>query len=450
MHADNKWPGRPGLLPDESFSSWFARTAVANGLRPGELYRIVQPGEDRNPRDLDRYADDHLIQRLADSTGIDVGRLSSATFRRWEGRLFDHDYGDRKLPWLPPTGRVNGKRCFGQQACPMCLSSGQEPYLRQIWRLSFVTVCPVHGCLLLDRCQHCNEPFSILRQISKGEITCWACGANIARFTRAEAPVDAREMQRGLLGFANQGWWLMGGYGPVYSSAAFDVLALLCRLLASGRHALGLRAWVADRVSQLAVPPQIVPRAREGSLLAPKARNILVPMAYWLMTDWPHHFVEAANAVGLTSRDLLKKADERYPFAFAHVVEWRLRMPQGRRATREELLAARQVLRTQGQPATAGNLISLIGGKPAALASVAEPAVDGAARWGKGRYWKLDGVSPEVKEAARLAAHLAGENVGPWLDALLRRELDIPARKTPFMHQTADTFAGDGICGCAE
>ncbi|MBW7851531.1 MAG: TniQ family protein [Rhodospirillales bacterium] len=119
-------------MPDESFSSWFACTAVANGLRPGELYRIVQAGEDRNPRDLDRYADDHLIHRLADCTGIDVDRLWRATFRRWEGLLFDHDYGDRKLAWLPPAGRVNGKRCFGQQACPMCLWGGHEPYLRQI------------------------------------------------------------------------------------------------------------------------------------------------------------------------------------------------------------------------------------------------------------------------------------------------------------------------------
>lgn len=448
MRTDNKWPGRPGLLPEESFSSWFARTAVANGLRPGELYRIVQPGEDRNPRDLDRYADDHLIHRLADSTGIDVDHLRSATFGHWEGRLFDHDYGDRKLAWLPPAGRVNGKRCFGQQACPMCLSGGQEPYLRKIWRLSFVTVCPLHGCLLLDRCQHCNEPFSVLRQTSKGEITCWACGSDIARSTPIDAPMDARGIQRGLLGFAKQGWWPMGEYGPVYSFAAFDVLAVLCRLLASGRHALGLRAWIANQEIQLAVPPQIVPRTREGALLGPKARNILVPMALWLMTDWPHRFVEAATAVGMTARDLFKKADERYPFAFAHAVDWRLRIPQGRRATTDEVLAAGQVLRSRGHPATARNLISLIGGKPAALASVAEPSVDGAARWGKGRYWKLDGVSSEVKEAARLAAHRAGESVGPWLDALLRRELHMPARKTPCVHQTADTFTDERTSGC--
>lgn len=99
----------------------------------------------------------------------------------------------------------------------------------------------------------------------------------------------------------------------------------------------------------------------------------------------------------------------------------------------------------RGQPATARNLISLIGAKPAALASIAEPAVVGAAPWGKGRYWKLDGVSPEVKEAARGAAHRAGEGVGSWLDALLRRELGMPARKTPCPRPSPDTFAADCI-----
>jgi hypothetical protein len=54
MSADERWPGRVPLLPDESFSSWFARTAVANGLRPNELFRIVMPGGDRSVRDLDR------------------------------------------------------------------------------------------------------------------------------------------------------------------------------------------------------------------------------------------------------------------------------------------------------------------------------------------------------------------------------------------------------------
>lgn len=113
MHHDECWPGRPRLLPGESLSSWFARTAAANGLRPAELFRIVQPGSDRNPRDLDRYADDPLLYLLADRTGVERGALVQGTFRHWVGTAFSHDDGLNKLPWLPPAGRQGGRRCFG-------------------------------------------------------------------------------------------------------------------------------------------------------------------------------------------------------------------------------------------------------------------------------------------------------------------------------------------------
>jgi hypothetical protein len=36
------------------------------------------------------------------------------------------------------------------------------------------------------------------------------------------------------------------------------------------------------------------------------------------------------------------------------------------------------------------------------------------------RYWKLDGVSLEVRQAARVEAARAGESVGGWIDHVLR------------------------------
>lgn len=170
MRDDDRWPGHPRLLPDESFSSWFARTAAANGLRPGELFRIVQPGEDHNPRDLDRHVDGGLLGLMADKTGIPIDDLRAAGFHRWTGRLFPFDDGLNKLPWLPPAGREGGRRCFGQQVCPHCLRADERPYARLIWRLSFITVCPIHGRLLLDRCLACAEPFSLLGQIGSAQI----------------------------------------------------------------------------------------------------------------------------------------------------------------------------------------------------------------------------------------------------------------------------------------
>lgn len=446
MRMDHCWPGRPPLQSDESFASWLARTAAANGLRPGELYRIIQPGEDRNPRDLDRYADDHLLDRLAESTGADKRRLKLATFRRWTGKLFDNDYSAQKLAWLPPAGRVGGKRCHGQQFCPECLTSDAAPYLRLTWRLSFVTVCPIHKRLLLDRCPHCGEPFNVLRQDSRGHMSCWSCGVDLGQSSGEPPPVDAEAVQTELLAILDQGWMEMGAYGPVYSISVFDILDHLTRLLSSGRYALALRAWIAAREPSLALAPETIPRAREGVLLATRARSVLVPMASWLMAAWPARFIDAARAVGLSSRDLLKRADGHYPYAFAHAVDCHLTEYSGRRAEVDEVVAAKTVLRKRGQPANWQNLASLLGGKPAAIGTVAELPQD-QARWGQGRYWKLDGVSPEVKKAARVAAHRNGEGVGPWLDTLLRKQLGLPAHKSPCARQSPDTFAQHVIDG---
>ena len=449
MRAEELWPGRPRILPDESLSSWFARTSAANGLRPAELHHILQPGGDRNPRDLDRYADIHLLHRLADCTGRDAEALAQAMFHRWVGAVFDHDDGLAKLPWLPPAGRQGGKRCFGQQLCPWCLKADAEPYIRLNWRLSFVTTCPIHQRLLLDRCPHCNEPFHILRMDNVREMRCASCATDLRRVTADEPPVDATPVQRDLLRLIDNGWENLGAYGPVYSFAVLEILALITRFLAGGSHAHALRAWVAGQAPGLSVPPETMPRAREGALLTPRARSVLVSMAHWMMGEWPNRFVAAARAAGMTSTDLWKRPAGSYPFAYADVVEWHLKEPF-KGGNRDEVAVAKSILVCQGRKATHRNLVELCGIKLGAMSALADPADDENAGWGQGRYWKLDGVSPEVKEAARRAAHRAGEGVGPWLDALLRRELGIPARKTPSARQSPDTFADDGIGGCAD
>ncbi len=448
MHHDECWPGRPRLLPGESLSSWFARTAAANGLRPAELFRIMQPGSDRNPRDLDRYADDPLLYLLADRAGVERGALLQATFRHWVGAVFAHDDGLNKLPWLPPAGRQGGRRCFGQQLCPWCLQADAVPYLRLSWRLSFVTVCPVHQRLLLDRCPACNEPFSVLRMDRVQEMRCPSCAADLRHFTADPPPVDVVPVQQDLQRVVGQGWWALGRHGPVYSFAALDILAVLARLLAGGPHAHVLRAWVGEQAPDLAVPPEAVPRARDGALLTPKARSVVIAMAHWLMGEWPERLIAGARVVSMTSTDLWKRPKVHYPFAFADVVEWHLKAPH-KECSRDEVVAAKAILRRQGKSATHRNLVVLCGIKLGAMSSLADAASENATPWGKGRYWKLDGVSPEVKEAARRAAHRAGEGVGPWLDGLLRRELGMPARKTPFACLSADTFADEFISGCA-
>jgi len=88
MHNDGRWPGHPRFLPEESFSSWFSRTAAANGLRPADLFCIVQPDGLHAPPNLNRYADIPLLDVLVEHTGHDRDFLAQSTFRCWAGTVF--------------------------------------------------------------------------------------------------------------------------------------------------------------------------------------------------------------------------------------------------------------------------------------------------------------------------------------------------------------------------
>ncbi len=44
-----RWFGTPKPIADESFLSWFRRTAAANALTPRELYRIAMPSMSKLP-----------------------------------------------------------------------------------------------------------------------------------------------------------------------------------------------------------------------------------------------------------------------------------------------------------------------------------------------------------------------------------------------------------------
>ncbi|QJE72350.1 TniQ family protein [Aerophototrophica crusticola] len=377
-----RWPGRPELIAGESLTSWFVRVAAANGHRPRDLYRCCLPAGGNSVPDLDRHAEPGLIHALSDGAGVEAEAIRAASFQGLAGRVFEQDPDGRViLPWLPPAGRQAGKRCFGQQVCPQCLSTDPVPHLRLSWRLAFVTTCATHGALLVDRCGDCGEPLGFLQQDNRSGFRCWSCGSDARRWASVPPPVDTGPLQAAWMAAVGEGWVDLGAYGPTYSFAALDVLAAVMRLLAGGPHAYALRRWVAAREPGLDLPPASVPRVKDIAHLAPRPRSILLAMAHYLVQDWPHRFVAAGKAVGLASSHIRKRHGDRQPFALADAVAWHLDREQ-RAGHREEVLAAKQVLAGAGRPGTYRNLIALMGTKLLAISDLADPATDGA-RWGR-------------------------------------------------------------------
>jgi len=412
------WPFRPRPKAEEGFSSWFSRVAWENALSPAELYRIALPGARMYRVDLERFACDALIQNLATHTGVPEAVLWDRTHRRWVGRLYEEDEGNNKLLWLPPAGTYQTSRSFGQQVCSKCLKEQKVAYLKITWRLAFVTTCERHGVYLIDRCPGCGEPIQPL-YASPNAVSvsrCWKCDLDLSRVDAVHInDGEALRTQERLIEIADKGWVNLGAYGPVYSLAYFWVLWRVYRLLATGRFAYPLRKWIGG-----SIPVSSIPRIKEIELLNPRCRQVLLQMACDLMEDWPDKFINACRELGLSSRVLMKDKTLA-PFAYWDPVTRHLNDPSIE-ISKQEIENAKAHLKAQGIKPTYKALKDLLGAKFQAYRQLAEPS-NHHQPCGTNRYWKLDGVSPEVRAAAKRAAHREGENIGAWVNHVLQNRI---------------------------
>lgn len=158
-------PIHPRPLNDEVLSSWMTRLAIENKLAIHTLYHTILDyrGQIWN-RDIDRSAKPDLIQRLVDATGQTKEAIQNLTLQSYNGTLVEKVHSDRYSRWILPIGVAHRiRRRFGQQFCPACLREGTTPYFRKRWRLSFITTCEQHRCLLHDMCIQCHSPIMFYR-----------------------------------------------------------------------------------------------------------------------------------------------------------------------------------------------------------------------------------------------------------------------------------------------
>lgn len=417
------WHFRPQPILDESFSSWFCRTAWQNGLYPADLYRIALPGARMHRIDLDRFACDELVENLAQHTGINNDTLWNRSFRAWNGQLNEDCSKHGKLLWLPPAGTDRTCKSFGQQVCPDCLREHQTPYLKRHWRLSFVTGCTRHHRLLIDRCPECSAPIQPLFTSARSDsiAICSKCGFDLRRSPKtSDCHHTDIAIQKDLIETVEDGWTYMGDYSTVYSLSYFRILWIVYRLLATGQFAKPLRNWCSTHLRET-ISPTNIPLIKEIELLNPRCRQALVRHAHLLMQDWPHKFVAACQASNISSKDIIKGYDKE-PFALWDPVRCHLHTPSTETSA-GVIDAAKRHLLSQDICPTYKELTKLIGTKFQARRHMAESERN-CIPYGVHRYWKLDGVSSEIRIAAKKAARREGENIGPWVDKVLRSALE--------------------------
>jgi hypothetical protein len=238
-------------------------------------------------RDIDCTAREALLQAVAYLGGFDLVRAYDMILKTPPAVSAGVPIPERQAcfsQWVNAVGVYHRNRTrFGLQYCPQCL--GDRPTFVRSWRYSFVTVCSMHQCSLLDRCRACGS--SVVPHRSYKLTRCHHCGAFLSGM-RDRLPDLEFEKKRNIQEFfirAMHGESLMIGTAIV---PAADFLA-------------GALAILGHIKEKLHAHPTLVPLPVNFVIRTPPLRLASCEdRARWMMLlasvieDWPSRFLPLA------------------------------------------------------------------------------------------------------------------------------------------------------------
>lgn len=191
------WPVPVALAPDELFSMWLVRAALAQGTDPLVLAGHLWPKWRVWTIDLDRGINDERMRTLARESGIGANQLKAASLLPIALVTgLDREAASAIWHWVLALGSRNRKRRGGLQYCSVCLANDVQPYYRLQWRLAWHTCCAIHKVVLRDRCCHCQSPIEPNRLTAAAAMsTCSSCGRDLRYGLAMPAAIAALALQ---------------------------------------------------------------------------------------------------------------------------------------------------------------------------------------------------------------------------------------------------------------
>lgn len=150
---------------DESFISWFSRTAFSNGTDPKSFALSIWMKDSMFYRDLDRFIPKKYITPISKVSSMSSQKIKNLTLESIiddvDTSLSENPY--KKWYFLLPQAQKGKIRTNGIHFCPECLNE-EIPYINKYWRISWYTSCPIHKVQLILNCPNCNQVFSPEKQ----------------------------------------------------------------------------------------------------------------------------------------------------------------------------------------------------------------------------------------------------------------------------------------------
>lgn len=129
----------------ESPSSWLTRVAFRQVVSPRELARYL---------DLNIRVDCEMMLARGSFADLATRVAKSAGSSKMVDSVMD------RLRKIDPNGErylLRHRSIAYHRFCAACLATDKTKYFRLEWRFKCWRWCPIHSCLLRERCPHCNK-----------------------------------------------------------------------------------------------------------------------------------------------------------------------------------------------------------------------------------------------------------------------------------------------------
>jgi TniQ len=135
--------------------------------------------------------------------------------------------------------------------CPHCLTEDLAPFIRLVWCLKLVCICPVHRTVLLEMCPACGKYFGLnLMRNDSSTYCCWNCGFDCRNATvlRSGLPDRTVQFQQVLLGLPGDSDLYIHGIGWVSGRVFLRMLERLFFRLSNSAIFQAISSMPADQL----------------------------------------------------------------------------------------------------------------------------------------------------------------------------------------------------------
>lgn len=136
--------GIPKILGAESPASWLSRAALSQGVGINEFRKFINL---HRRADADLAFTQKYVRHVARVTNLETRDFSFVQHMMTSLRSVDR-HGEEYLLGHKPTARY--------RFCPVCLAEDRIKTFPLEWRFKAWRWCPLHHCMMQDRCPHCR------------------------------------------------------------------------------------------------------------------------------------------------------------------------------------------------------------------------------------------------------------------------------------------------------